>query len=140
MEHYNIMSWENPSDTTWLEAYEQLAYEIESTFTDRPNAIDHIDSCVFIILNLNSIGIAGSAQIALLNLIHKWSWYARDEWAFDGERLKVIIGINKFTAIHYGSLTDFVNAIVWDNGCVPYNWTTACDAIGYDTSTWTVCS
>ena len=135
------MSWEDPSSIdTWLTTYAELVYEIEATFVDRPNAMIHIDNCRFIILNLNSTGVNGDAQIALLDLINKWFWYARDEWAFDGERLKIIKEINQFVVKYYNSLTELVNAIEWEEGCVPYNWAITCDALGYDTSTWTVCS
>lgn len=134
------MSFDNPSDTTWLDTYALLVYELEDTFTRPPEAMKSLWNCVNILVDLDSVGIAGDAQIALLNIMHKLYWYAKDEWAYGSERLKAIREINRFTVRHYGPLRDFVNAINWDGGCVPYNWAITCDALGYDTSPWTVCS
>lgn len=134
------MSWDNPSDTTWLDVYALLVYQLERTFTDPPESMEALGNCVDILVDLDSIGIAGDAQIELLIPMHKLYWYAKDEWSFTWQRFKMIELINKFTVRNYGPLRDFVNAINWDGGCVPYNWADACDQLGYDTSPWTVCS
>ena len=52
----------------------------------------------------------------------------------------IIKTINDFTVDNYGDLTDFVNSIPWDNGCVPTYWADASEDMEYDTSEWVVCS
>ncbi len=129
--------------STWKDTYESLVYEIEATITDRPNAVEHLYRAVLLIVDVDTMDSAGGgrdASIYLLKKLHKLYLFAKDNYYFREERDLVVYAINYFTEQNFGDLTEFVNSISWQDGCVPYNWTDISTRCGFDTSEWVSCS
>ena len=127
--------------TTWQETYELLAYNVEATFLDRKNGVDHIKQAMLVITDLkvgDELGVEAATQL-IPKIKYFYIWISR-RFEIEGKRALLISQINEFTERYKGDLTSFVNGVPWVDGCVPYYWAETSEQSKYDTSNWIVCS
>ena len=126
------------NESTWQDIYKILADNLNSVKDDPPNETTYIYNAFLEMVNLDS---DYTTEVAALEMeIYKLWTHSRYTHYFDDNLFSVIKKINDFTEENYGDLTDFVNSIAWDNGCVPYYWGLYSENLGFDTSEWNICS
>jgi len=125
----------------WADTYKLLVYNIESTFTNRASAADHIKQAMLVLVDLDTNsenGVEAATQL-LPKIKYFYNWVLH-YFEIEDNRKLLIYQINKFTERYNGDLTTFVNNISWIDGCVPYNWAETSEQSIFDTSEWIVCS
>jgi hypothetical protein len=125
----------------WKDIYEQIVYNIESTFTDRASAAYYVKQAMFVLVDLKTTSEDGVEIVTyLLPKMEKFYNWVLHYWDIDETRKLMVYQINNFTEKNYGDLTTFVNSITWTDGCVPHNWAETTEQSRFDTSGWIVCS
>jgi hemerythrin len=123
---------------TWDNTYKMLANHFNNVAEDPPNAVSHIYSAFLVMIELDSNYVEEVADLEI-EIYNLWT-HSRYHYHVPDHILEVIKKINQFTENKYGNLTEFVNNISWDNGCVPYYWGQYSGDLGFDISEWNICS
>jgi hypothetical protein len=130
----------------WEEVYQILAIELAACLSDSPNDLQHAGNALYGVASLSSYGegsessYGAEASVALLNPMNVFLNYVGRNYAYGYQIRDIVIIINDFTIKYYGDLTNFVNNLPWEEGCIPYYWAQLSEDCFYDTSQWNVCS
>jgi hypothetical protein len=124
----------------WEEIYPIVAKEISETVTDRPNDTDHLKNALLAMVNLTATDGGLDAEVRLLNKLSEFHIRARHHYHYPEIRLEFVDHMNRFTVEKYGDLTDFVNGLTWEDGCIPVAWAELTEEANRDTSNWDICS
>ncbi len=132
--------------SNWEETYVILAIEFDATISDRPNDVDHLKNSLLAMINLTTEdigslpGFGTEASTFLLPKIDNLYRRARQHYSYNNWRDRAVENINDFTVKYFGDLTDFVNSLLWPDGCVPFYWAELTENGSHNTTGWTVCS
>jgi hypothetical protein len=130
----------------WISTYKELAEQLDATISDMPNDVTHVYNCLLALLNLTSFNegseecYGAEATLAIMPSMKIFYTYVVRNFSYIERRWLIVIAINNFTTEYFGNLTDFVNEVPWDDGCVPYYWAQLSEEAGFDTNGWNVCS
>ena len=128
--------------TDYESVYKELADNYALAEDNEPYADEHMYNAFLVIIDLTNATNDSATNITLHLSDPIYRAYVATVKYFQkiGRVLVSVTAINDYvTKVLGGDLTEFVNAIPWDGGCVPTSWADLCEETGVDTSGWTIC-
>jgi len=127
--------------TIWEETYKQFAEDMSNAIEDPANGVGYIYNSLLTLIDMDSSGLGVDASVDLLKPLNLLYLDSLRHAPWNEPKIRIFIAeVNNFTIRNVGDLTTFVNEIVWDEGCIPYNWWSLSEEAGFDTSEWVGCS
>jgi len=131
---------------TWEEAYPIIAQEISESVSDRINDVAHLKNALIAMTDLTTIesgsteGYGREAEVQLLYEMSNLYVNGRRYYEYSAIRSAFVEKMNSFTVTYFGDLSNFVNSLNWENGCIPRVWGDFAEQAHRDTSDWNLCS
>ena len=132
-----------PSLDDYKPVYKELAEHYSNAYGEASAANIHLRNGFEVILNLttNTTPTATDITLYLLQPLYKAWRQAMEFWQLNVHMRQATKKINDYVVRKcQEDLTDFVNSVSWDGGCIPDGQIQLSEDAGFDTTDWNTCS